>query len=331
MYEQFLNDLTMVLSNYLDGPSLDSVKSEIAFIINNYDISRKTTELSVFTDGPIELKSYLVTRKIEGMAEVSVNLYARILREFFFYTNKAVDEIKVNDVRAYLYLVQKNRGISNRTLNTRRSVVSSFFEWCCNEDYISKNPCRPIKPIKYSSEPRQPLNGVEMEMLRNACQTIRDRALVEFLYSTGCRVSELIRVDVSDIDFDQKEVLLFGKRSKYRTSYINAKCEVALRQYIRTRVDSNDGSLFCSDRAPHKRLSRKTIEDVIRNLGIRAGIDRPVFPHLIRHTVATDGLNRGMDITEVQKFLGHENINTTLIYSHVSNEKAKQGYMKSIN
>lgn len=225
--------------------------------------------------------------------------------------------------------VQTQRGISNRSLDARRTVINAFFEWCCNEEYINRNPCRNIKKIKYEEKERKPLSSIELEELRNACVTLRDKALFELLYSTGCRVSEVVNLNKADVNFETKEVVLFGKGNKHRISYINARAEIALKNYLNSRNDDNK-ALFVSDRKPHKRLSKFGIEKRIGQLGELAGIERRIFPHLIRHTTATDGLNRGMGVEEVQAILGHENIATTMIYAKVSKNNVKLHHTKCI-
>ena len=324
MHDQFIHALSCNLSEVLDADTLKTVITRVQIFSTEYNIEKKCTEVAVNVSYPQELKSFLVTRKIEGMSDESLKLYNTYLYEFMRYVGgKPVSQITVDDIRAYLYHVQQDRGISNRTLRSRQTIVASFMEWCANEGYTTHNPCRSIKPIKYSYKPREPLTDVEMELLRAACETDRDRAMVEFFYSTGCRVTEVVNLRASDINFMSKEVNVFGKGQKWRPTYLNAKAEVTLRQYLQNRPPLTDGSLFCSERKPYKGLGKRAIEDRIHDLGVKAGIERNVFPHLIRHTMATDALNRKMDITEVQMLLGHSNINTTMVYAHVDRERTK--------
>lgn len=173
------------------------------------------------------------------------------------------------------------------------------------------------------------MTAIELEQLRNACATTRDKAMVEFLYSTGCRVTEIVNINKSDVNFETKEVVLFGKGNKHRTSYLNARAELALKNYLDSRDDDND-ALFVSDRHPHNRLKKNAIEKRIGQLGKIAQIERKIFPHLIRHTTATNGLNRGMKVEEVQKMLGHENISTTMIYAKVAENTVKLNHTKCI-
>lgn len=239
------------------------------------------------------------------------------------------EEITTNDIRLYLYNTQQTRKICNSTLDGRRTIIHVFCEWAANEGYIGSNPCRNIRPIKYERPKRKPLTGIELEMVRNACKTLKDKAIIEMFYSTGCRVTELERLNIEDVDFIRKEVSLFGKGDKHRTSYLNAKAELALRNYLASR-DDNNPALFVSDRRPHGRMKKEAIEKRVRKLGEASGIGRRMYPHLIRHTTATDGLERGMPVEEVQQILGHVNIGTTMIYAEVCKENVKNSHRKCI-
>lgn len=261
------------------------------------------------------------------MSKKTLELYNLYLDDFFFTVNKKAEDITANDIRVYLYNAQESRGLSNRTLDSRRTVIHAFFEWAANEGYIGKNPCRVIKNIKYERIEKQPLTDMELERIRQACETVRERALVEFLYSTGARVTEVCGVKKTDIDFYKGEVVVLGKGNKHRTTYLNARCKLLLKQYFAIRDDESE-YLFVSERKPHKVLKKEAIERIVRIIGERSELDRPLTPHLFRHTLATLMLQRGTPITEVQKILGHVNINTTMIYAKVSDEDVKVSHMK---
>ena len=234
-----------------------------------------------------------------------------------------------NDVKAYLYNFQKTRNVSNRTLDSVRSILSSFFSWASAEGYLEKNIMISVKPIKYRRKQRGSLDDYELEKLRSACETIRDEALVEFLYSTGCRVSELVNVNKEDVNIKDGEVTLVGKGDKERKPYLTAHASLALQEYLKSRDDDND-ALFVSKVKPHNRLKKGAIEKIIGELGVKAGIEKKVYPHLIRHTTATMGLQHGMDVTEIQKMLGHANIETTMIYAEVNQNDVKTSHKKYI-
>lgn len=242
---------------------------------------------------------------------------------------KPLNQITTNDIRVYLYNLQKRRSLSNHSLDERRLVINTFFEWCKNEEYISKNPCKQIQPIKYEIKPREPLEDIELELIRYGCKTCREKAIIELFYSTGCRVSEMVNLNKDDVNFKTGEVLLFGKGNKHRISYLNAKSEVALKKYLYSRSDDNE-ALIVSERKPYKRLSKTGVERIVRIIGERSNIGRNLYPHLIRHTTATNALKRGMGIAEVQSILGHEKIDTTMIYAKVSQENVKYNHRKYI-
>lgn len=330
MREHFVNEFMAVLSNKLTEDALSIVYQSLTLFVSNYEISERNTEVVPYTGYlPECYETYFVTRKIEGMSMKSLELYNLVLKDFFFKLNKEICKISTNDIRVYLYKNQQERNLSNSTLDTKRTIIHAFFEWAANEGYIGSNPCRNIKPIKYERPKRKPLTGIELEKVRNACDNLKDKALLELFYSTGCRVTEMERLDISDIDFQTKEVLLFGKGDKHRISYLNAKAEIAIRNYLDSRKD-NEEALFVSDRKPYGRLKKTAIEKRIRVLGEKSEIGRRLYPHLIRHTTATDGLDRGMPVEEVQQILGHVNIATTMIYAEVSRANVKNNHRKCI-
>ena len=330
MREQFVKEFVTKLVNQIPDDALKIVYQKLIIFVSDYEIAPRNTEIVPYEGYlPECYEIYFATRKIEGLSVRSLELYNMVLRDFFFQVHKDLKQITTNDIRIYLYKTQETRKISNATLDNRRVIIQTFFEWAANEGYIGSNPCRNIKAIKYERAQRQPLSGMELERLRNACETVRDRAMIEMLYSTGCRVTELERLDIADVDFEQKEVHLFGKGDKHRTSYLNVKAEFALRNYLETRTDENP-ALFVSERMPHGRLKKPAIEKRVRQLGELSKIGRRVYPHLIRHTTATDGLDRGMPVEEVQQILGHVNINTTMVYAQVSRANIKRDHRRCI-
>ncbi len=330
MQEQFVNEFMAKITDLISDADLNIVYKQLMIHVSEYDIRKKSTEVAIYEGYlPECYEVFFVTRKIEGMSMKSLELYNMVLKHFFYCLNKKIEKITTNDIRVYLYKVQQERQLSNATLDSRRTIIHSFLEWAANEQYIGSNPCRSIRPIKYERPKRNPLTAIELEMLRNTCQTIRDAAIIEFLYSTGCRVTEMERADITDVDFAKKEVLLFGKGNKHRISYINARAELALKKYLEIREDDSP-ALFVSERKPHGRIKKAAIEKRVRQLGEMSGIGRRVYPHLIRHTTATDGLFRGMPVEEVQKLLGHANITTTMIYAEVSEENTKNDHKKYI-
>lgn len=328
MRDKFVNGFMTKLYEEIPEEYLERVRNKLALYVNDFDISQRETAVVKYTGYlPDFYKTYIVSRKIEGLSKKTLELYNLYLDDFFFTVNKKAEDIAANDIRVYLYNAQESRGLSNRTLDSRRTAIHAFFEWAANEGYIGKNPCRVIKNIKYERIEKQPLTDMELERIRQACETVRERALAEFLYSTGARVTEVCGVKKADVDFYKGEVVVLGKGNKHRTTYLNARCKLLLKQYFAIRDDESE-YLFVSERKPHKVLKKEAIERIVRIIGERAELDRPLTPHLFRHTLATLMLQRGTPITEVQKILGHVNINTTMIYAKVSDEDVKVSHMK---
>lgn len=329
MQEHFINELMVRLDGKIPPIYWDIILKELRYQLNEYDVAKKSTELVVYDMGTTEhYKAFFVSKKVEGMSAGSLALYKTYIDLFFDYVKKPVAMISANDVRIFLYQIQKDRNVSDRTLETIRAIINSFFEWSTIEGYIGANPCRVIKPIKHEVKERKPLTNLELEMVRQACKTTREQAIVEVMYSTGCRVTELERLNINDVNFDTKEVALFGKGDKHRTSYISARAEVALKRYLAERTDG-DEALFVYAVKPNDRLKKAGIECLIKHIGNEAGIDR-LHPHLLRHTMATDALSRGMDVAEIQKVLGHSNVDTTMIYAKINDTEVKRKHSKCI-
>lgn len=328
--ENFAKEFMVKLDGKISESDMATILQELQIFASGYDIQKKETSLTTYEPQiPECYKAYMVSKKIEGLSKETLKTYDLYLKDFLLYIRKPVREITANDIRIYLFSYQRKNGVSNRTMDGRRLVINTFLEWCRTERYIDWNPCSQIRPIKYESKPREPLTGIELELVRDACRTYREKAIIEVFYSTGCRVSEMVNLSKSDVDFVKGEVKLFGKGAKHRISYINARAEVALKKYLFSRRDENP-ALFVSDRNPHDRLKKTAIEKVVREIGERSGIGRRVFPHLIRHTTATDALERGMNIAEVQKILGHEKMDTTMIYAKVCQENVKHDHRRYI-
>lgn len=330
MQSNFANEFIARLDGKVSEDEMQLILQELQMFSNDYDIQKKETSVVPYEEQlPDCYRVYMVAKKIEGLSKETLQTYKLYLEHFLLNMCKPIDEITANDIRVYLYSYQQARKVSNRTMDGRRLVLNTFFDWCFQEGYIPQNPCRQIHPIKYEAKLVEPLTGVELELVRDACRTQREKALVEMFYSTGCRVSEMARLQKTDVDFRKGEVHLFGKGSKHRISYINAKAEVALKKYLLQRTDDNP-SLFVSERKPYKPLAKEGIEAIIKKIGERSEIGRRVYPHLIRHTTATDALERGMNVAEVQKILGHEKLDTTMIYAKVCQENVKFDHKRFI-
>lgn len=331
--ENFANEFISKLDGKISDEALRTVLQELQVFTSNYDISQRETHVVPYQSNvPDCYRVYMVAKKIEGMSPESMKTYNFYLTDFFEHISRPFEQVTTNDIRIYLYETQKRTGVSNRTLDGKRLVINTFMDWCWKEGYIPNNPCASIKPIKFEEKPREPLSNMELEIVRDACENYRDKAMIELFYSTGCRLSEMVNLKISDIDFASKEVHLFGKGSKHRTSYLNAKAEYMLKKYFELErpKESISDSVFVIFRKPYNGMHKGAIYARVKAIQKRSGIERSLFPHLLRHTMATDALNRGMNVAEVKEILGHEKLDTTMIYAKISHDSVKFNHKRYI-
>lgn len=327
------NDFMMHLVNKceLDVDCMNAVLSCLDNAVFNYDVVRKETSIVPYgTIHPL-VQTFIVSKSVEGYADGTLYNYIRFLTKFFQYVQKAPEDVSPNDIRVYLYTYQKERGISNRSLDKVRASLAAFYKWMLVEGYIDKNPMVAIQPIKYEKKPKQSCTQMDLEYLRRACITLKHKAILEMLYSTGCRVGELVILQKSDIDWDKKTVHLFGKGKKHRISFLNAKAEVALREYLESRVDDGE-YLFVSDRKPYNPMHVDGIQKIMRQMSERASsnMTHKVTPHILRHTMATRMVESNSDIIAVQRILGHSNINTTMTYIHSTMDNVQSAHIRAV-
>ena len=332
MQETFINQFILTLNGKIPVENIRTVKELMTVYFIDYDISPKCTDIKIQNETHEELKRYLFSRSIEGIKDSSLEQYQRVLSNMLLFLDKPVESIKTEDIRYYLYKLKTVRQISDRTLEVRRTYINAFFSWLVDNEYIVKNPCNQIKPIKVPYEEQEPLTGVEMERLRNACTTLKQKAVIEFLYSTACRISELCDVKMGDLDLENRTVKLHGKGSKERISYISDRCFVAVTNYL-NKFKFEPVYLFGTSKGTfetHTKVSVENYQGMLRKLGKKAGIKDSVHPHRIRHTSATDAVSRGMTIEECRVWLGHESIETTRIYVKVNRDNVKTSHSKYI-
>lgn len=272
------------------------------------------------------LKEFLIRKSIEGCSKGTIYGYENFLKIFLFWTNgKDLDTFEDNDILVFLAWYENTHSVSKRTLNNKRVILSSFFTYLHNTGKINHNPMKTVNRIKFLAKVRQPLTDEELEIIRDSVVDIREKALIEFLYSTGCRVSEVVNVNITDLDLDKRTLVVTGKGNKQRRVFINAKTKLSIQSYLKTREDHND-ALFVSTRKPYRRLSKGSIEKIVKDIGIRSGIGKNLFPHLLRHTFATDMYERTGNIADLQRLMGHENADTTMVYAKISQTKLKETY-----
>ena len=328
MYEHMRNCFLLELTPQFDNDVIERILRALDKAATNYDITPKVTALAVIDDKKYELaRYYLAAKKLEGLSDHTILQYGTLLRLFFDQMEKDPKDICVNDVRMFLAQYQMQRNLSDRTLDKYRQVLNGFFDWAVNEEYIIKNPCKNIKGFKYEIKPRRALTRLQLERIRRSCKTKRDLAIVDTLYSTGCRVSELVNMKMSDVDFQNGTVEIIGKGRKHNTVYLNDNARLSLDDYLQTRKGSSE-YLFARDRKPYDKMSARTVEHIFAELG--KIFNMKLSPHIIRHTSATLALQGGMTITQVQKMLGHVSVNTTQIYAETSQEDVAAAHRRYV-
>lgn len=318
----------MQLLGGVSSESIDIIENALHVVLRDYDISEKTTALALVNQDTTtkSIQMFFISKKVEGLSDKSLTYYGYVLRKFFEIIKINLEDISTNDVRYYLAKRQMdNPDISKVTLNNERRVLRSYFSWCQAEDYISKNPMVAIKQIKTPKLVKKAFTELEMEKMREACESHRERAIIEVLYSTGVRCAELSGIKLSDINGD--EILVLGKGNKERIVYLNARALVAVQKLIEDR-DYESEYLFCSERG-HRQLKNSSIQSIVKSIGKRAGVTN-VHPHRFRRTAATHALNRGMPIEQVSRMLGHASIETTTIYARSTTENVKESHKKFV-
>ncbi|MEY8327558.1 site-specific tyrosine recombinase/integron integrase [Lachnospiraceae bacterium 54-11] len=329
MKEQFICEVLHHLPDYISG-QLSEIKEAIRVVLCKYELTAKETSLQTVNNSSLHyLKMYLESCEQAGKSSGTIGLYSFHLSRLLSYTNKDITCITDDDLYMYLYNYKHKRTVSNSYLNQLRLVFNGFFKWLIKKRILASNPVDSIDPTKCQKKVKKPLSAEEVERLRSACESERDLAIIECLYSTAVRASELLQLDRSDISFTRNDIVVLGKGNKERLTYLNAKSHIHLQNYLNLRTDDNP-ALFVSSKAPHDRLTRRGLEDVLNRIASVANVDN-VHPHRFRRTSATDLLNAGMPIEQVQELLGHKSIETTRIYCTVNQEAVKHNHKRYMN
>ena len=323
--EKFVSEVSEALVGQISQSDIGIVSDEMTIALRDYDLTKRVTDLVKY-DGVNELilKRYKACLVIVGRSPKTIAQYERTIKKLFITLQKNYTDMTVSDLR-YFLAYEKSRGVSNRTLENTRVHISAFFTWLLDEELINKNPCRPIAPIRFTKEVKLPFSAVEIDAIRLACKNKKERAIIEFLLASGVRVSELCSIRLSDINFDTLAVIVReGKGSKQRTVYINDLASKHLVEYLTSRNVYGDYLFYNKKKEP---LNPGGVRFLLKEIENRAGINN-VHPHRFRRTFATGLANRGMDIQEIGKLLGHANLNTTLTYVYSSEEKIRTSYLK---
>lgn len=302
------------------------LESTLKAVLNNFEIIQSVSVNDIAT--PDYLGLFITSKRIEGCSEKTISYYQSTIKNMLVFSKKDVRTINTEDIRSYLSFFQTERNVSKVTIDNIRRILSSFYSWLEDEDYILKSPVRRIHKIKTTKVVKDIYSDEELELMRDNCESLRDQAIIDLLASTGMRVGELVNLDIKDIDFNERECVVKGKGDKERLVYFDARAKIHLSEYISTRTDQNT-ALFVSLNNPYSRITISSVEIRLRELGRELGIKK-VHPHKFRRTLATIAIDKGMPIEQVQTLLGHQKIDTTMHYAMVKQQNVKTAHRKYI-
>lgn len=325
MFTELITNLVTEARQFVDNEQALKLKKLLEAELSRYDISHKEAMIDYSEDW---LEKFVEAKRIEGCSEKTLVYYESTISRMMKSVEKSFKEITTEDVRNYLMQYQDDNGSSRVTIDNMRRIFSSFFGWLEDEDYILKSPIRRIHKIKTASVIKETYSDEDIEKIRDGCMEPRDLAIVEMLASTGMRVGEMVLLNRRDIDFENRECIVFGKGDKERVVYFDARAKKHLAEYLASRSDDNE-ALFVTLRAPFNRIQIGGIESRLRCLGRELGIKK-VHPHKFRRSLATMAIDKGMPIEQLQRLLGHQRIDTTLQYAMVKQSNVKLAHKKYI-
>lgn len=327
-YENFRTILALNLCTITQDPALlGDIMSMVDMTMGDFEISRKSMDIIPAEGVPDVVKYYLATKTLSGRSKKTLKQYHYKLINFFNTVKKSFIDITTLDIRNYLSMYKINHNASNSYLNNIRITLNSFFQWLVDDGYLTRNPCAKVDKFKCQVKRRESFSTYSLEELRWNCTSVREKALIDFLYSTGCRVSECADILLTDIDWNNNTVLIrHGKGDKERTVRFNDESKVSLKAYVDSRKDDTP-ALWVSMKAPHQQLQTHALQNIVKKAGERAGLH--AYPHKLRHTFATVGLRNGISLDKLQVLMGHASPRTTMIYAdedrtqiHIEHTKA---------
>lgn len=325
MKEKLIADIKQQMLKVIDNSQLEILHHTLCVCLSAYEI----TEKSVSQENEVDYTElFLSAKRIEGCSEKSLTYYRKTIDKMLDTVGKNAKYVTTDDLRGYLSDYQRRNCSSKVTIDNIRRILSSFFAWLEDEDYIIKSPVRRIHKVKTAKTVKETYSDEDLERMRDGCDELRDLAMIDMLASTGMRVGEMVNLNRDDVNFNERECVVIGKGDKERVVYFDARTKMHLQAYIDSRSDDND-ALFVTLRAPHDRLRIGGIEIRLRQLGKRLGVDK-VHPHKFRRTLATMAIDKGMPIEQLQKLLGHQRIDTTLQYAMVKQSNVKLAHKKYI-
>lgn len=327
MKNQIILDVMQGMLKDLDNKQLEKLKTVLIKCMNDYEIIQSTNCDKEIQNEKL-INTFLSAKKIEGCSEKTLNYYKNTIQTTLNLINKDIKQITTDDLRNYLTRYQNENKVSKVTVDNVRRILSSFYTWLEDEDYIIKSPVRRIHKVKTSKIIKETYSDESLESMRDSCDNLRDLAIIDLLASTGMRVGEMVLLNREDINFNERECVVFGKGDKERIVYFDARTKIHLQNYLESRSDSNK-ALFVSLKAPHNRLKIGGVEVMVRKLGNKLNINK-VHPHKFRRTLATMAIDKGMPVEQLQRLLGHQRIDTTLQYAMVKQSNVKNSHRKYI-
>lgn len=328
MKQKVINEVMQGMLGYLNNMQLEKLQEVLEHTLFHKKINEMEEETNAGLKNEQFLNNFLSAKRIEGCSEKSLTYYRATIEVMTTKIKKNVREMETDDLRTYLTEYQHEKNSSKVTVDNIRRILSSFFSWLEDENYILKSPARRIHKVKAALTIKETYTDEALEKMRDSCEEPRDLALIDILASTGMRVGELVLLNRDDINFEERECVVFGKGSKERMVYFDARTKIHLLTYLQGRTDDNP-ALFVSLRAPHDRLKIGGVECRLRELGNKLDIEK-VHPHKFRRTLATMAIDKGMPIEQLQQLLGHKRIDTTLQYAMVKQSNVKLAHRKYI-
>ena len=326
MKQELIKDVIQGMLPYLNNAQNEKLQEILRYTLVKYDVTENKRQTKTSDQNFVEL--FLSAKRIEGCSEKSLKYYKATIDVMLSELQKDVKHIVTDDIRRYLIQYQEKKKSSKVTIDNIRRILSSFFSWLEDEDYILKSPVRRIHKVKTGTNIKETYSDEMLELMRDNCTELRDLAIIDLLASTGMRVGEMVLLNRNDIDFNERECIVFGKGSKERVVYFDARSKIHLQNYLKSRIDDNP-ALFVSLKSPHERLRIGGVEVRLREYGRKLGLQK-VHPHKFRRTLATMALDKGMPIEQLQQLLGHRKIDTTLQYAMVKQSNVKMAHRKYV-
>ena len=327
MKQQIISEVVQQMLPHLDNAQMQQLQTVLENALFGCEITVQTEKKDT-DDNPKLIDAFVAAKRIEGCSEKTLKYYRTTIETMVISIDKGIRHIQTEDLRSYLTDYQSKNQSSRVTIDNIRRILSSFFSWLEDEDYILTSPVRRIHKVKTATNIKETYTDEDLEKMRDNCTELRDLAMIDMLASTGMRIGEMVLLNKADINFNERECVVFGKGDKERIVYFDARTKIHLQNYIDSRTDDNP-ALFVTLRSPHERIKIGGIESRLREMGKRLDIPK-VHPHKFRRTLATMAIDKGMPIEQLQQLLGHKRIDTTLQYAMVKQSNVKQAHRKYI-